>query len=54
MVKYQLAFDLTQKRASSQRFVIMNTGKNIIQGSTNCAYGDERARNVHAKRFLRA
>ena len=24
------------------------------QGSTNCAHGDERARNVHAKRFSRA
>ena len=22
------------------------------QGSTNCAHGDERARNVHAKKFL--
>ena len=25
-----------------------------IQGSTNCAHGDERARNVHVKRFSRA
>ena len=25
-----------------------------IQGSTNCAPGNERARNVHANRFLRA
>ena len=24
------------------------------QGLTNCTYGDERAYNVHAKRFLRA
>ena len=26
----------------------------IHQGSTNCAYSDERARNVHIKRFLHA
>ena len=25
-----------------------------IRGSTKCAYGDERARDVHARRFLRA
>ena len=25
-----------------------------LQGSTNCEHGDERARNVHAKKFSRA
>ena len=25
-----------------------------VQGSTNCAHGDERAYNVHGKRFSRA
>ena len=29
-----------------------NVQQDKFQGSTNCAHGDERARNVHAKRFL--
>ena len=39
-----------------RQFLTIENPLNVmeVQGSTNCAHANERARNVHANRFLRA
>ena len=50
---------MTQSQTkSSHKFYVfqgkLETFLEVYQDSRNCAHGDERARNVHVKRFSRA
>ena len=48
---YQLGDLINKARLTSKLQVKKHR---LIQGLTNCAHSDERAHNVHAKRFSRA